>query len=259
MSLNALGNVAFSNIPVAPPSPGGLQFADQGLTVEGGDTVVLGGPSPIGAPQFTSQRYIDVNGQGLRLVDSNVAGADSFFDAAAFQFNTTEGFAQLQAFTAAMTLQRTGTSGGFGPLITLDNAVLGPAQGSLVLWQVDSGGAFTEPVDGKTYIASNAPQGMRFMGYNAGVSGPVNAFEFFAGTGDPFNPGVGVMVIADPVNSDGSVAIQYGLSVNGTFPLSDVLAWGQLDQTTLNWVLDDTIALPVTIAGNTYHLAFVRQ
>lgn len=259
MSLQAATGIQFSNIPVAPPSPGGIQFADEGLEVQGGDTVVLGSPNPLGAPQFSSTRYIDLNGNGLRFVDSTFPSADSFFDIAALQFNTTDGFVQIQAFAANMVIQRTDVNGSFGPIFTLDNAVLGPNQGSLALWQVDSNGAFTEPIDGKSYLISNSPQGMRFLGRNAGVSGPVNAFEFFGGTGDPFNPGTGLMVITDPVNSDGTVFIQNGLSCAGSFPSSDTIAWGNLDQVTLGWILDDTIALPIEIAGNTYHLAFVRQ
>ena len=258
MSLQASTGIQFSNIPVAPPSPGGIQFAAEGLAVVGGDTVVLGSDSFGTAPQFTNDRFIDLNDNALRLIDTNIGG-EITIDSAAIQMQTTDGFFQLITQAQSMVLQRTDVNGSFGPMFVLDNGVPNAANGGLTIWAVDSGGVFTDPPDGVTLFATTQQNGMRFYSNNNGTFGPANDFEFRGGSGDPFSPGPALLTMANPTVSDGSVSITFGLAVNGPFPLSDVIAWGTLDNITGGWILDDTIALPVNIAGNNYFLAFVRQ
>lgn len=68
------GNLTFQN-NVPAPAPAGLQFADEGLGVEGGDTVVLGADIAAGSyPLFSNDRVINTQGFGLKLYDAEPAG-----------------------------------------------------------------------------------------------------------------------------------------------------------------------------------------
>ncbi len=163
------GNLTFQN-NVPAPAPGGLQFAAEGLSVEGGDTVVLGAAPGDPATFFTNERQIDLQGFGLRFIDS-VIGGDSLFDVGALQFNTAFGFAQLQAFATNLTIQRIAPGGSFGSIVTLDS-VAGTDNGSMVFWQVQSEGVFPD-TDGDSVIDT---VGGHFKLFN-----DTEGFQFFFG------------------------------------------------------------------------------
>jgi hypothetical protein len=182
MSLQAATGIQFSNIPVAAPSPGGLQFAAEGLSVQGVDTVVLGAAPGDPATFFTTERQIDLQGFGLRLIDS-VIGGDSFFDVGALQFNTPAGFAQLQALSTNLLIQRNDVGGSFGPVFTLD-AAAGTNNGSIAIWQVQSEGVFPD-TDGDSVIDTvgghfklfNDSEGFQFYFGNSTDPGNVPFFQ----------------------------------------------------------------------------------
>lgn len=108
------GNLAFQNNTIPPPAPAGLQFADEGLAVEGGDTVVLGKDIAAGAyPVFSNDRVINTQGFSLKFYDAepanifmdlypgflqitnNVSGGGAFFNDTLF--NIFDNFGQISA------------------------------------------------------------------------------------------------------------------------------------------------------------------
>lgn len=68
MGLNASSGIQFNNIPVAAPTPAGIQFAAEGLAVEGGDTVVIGKQQGTGGyPTLTNYRTINAGFNCINL------------------------------------------------------------------------------------------------------------------------------------------------------------------------------------------------